>query len=139
MSEKKFFELTNHITDRDNGFIIFDVPENIKRKMVEDVFKQDLDRAPPNRLRKIIFRYGSGLTTSEKLSIVGKLLGKGKTITEESIYEVMLDIHDQQKKITITAIAKELNCSTKSVHRNIGDILREEKDMLNLNLNNMKS
>jgi len=43
-------------------------------QIIEDVFKQDLDTPPKNRLRKIVFKDSSGLSTVEKLKIVGKVI-----------------------------------------------------------------
>ena len=58
---------------------------------------QDLDRPPNNKLRKIVFKDFCGLDTKEKLSIVGKLIGRS-TIEEELIYQTMLDIADKKKR-----------------------------------------
>ena len=43
----------------------------------------------------------------------------------------MLDINDLGKKITINKIAKTLNCSSRTIHRNIGVELKREKELLN--------
>jgi len=47
------------------------------------------------------------------------------------IYETMLDLNDWGKKITISRIAGLLNCSVRTIHRNMGDELKREKVRLN--------
>ena len=46
----------------------------------------------------------------------------------------MLDINDLGKKITIGEIAKLLNCSTRTIHRNMDTTLKREKELLNKQL-----
>jgi transcriptional antiterminator len=46
----------------------------------------------------------------------------------------MLDLHDMGKKITISRIASLLNCSARTIHRNIGNQLKKEKELLNQEL-----
>ena len=91
----------------------------------------DLEEPPKNKARKVIFKDFSGLTTSEKLSIVGKLIGRNKKATAEDIYDSMLYIHDLGKKITIKKIADSLQVSTRTVYRNITNGLKREKELLN--------
>ena len=43
----------------------------------------------------------------------------------------MLFIHEEGKKITISAIAKYLKVSTRTIFRNINSELNQEKDKLN--------
>jgi len=113
-----------------NGFITFEVPEQIFNNMIYEVYMEDLDRPPKNRLRKIVFKDGTGLSTSEKLSIVGTIAGKGKSIKEDDIYDAMLYIHEQSK-ITIAKLAEVLKCSQRTIHRNMGEELKREKELLN--------
>jgi predicted HTH transcriptional regulator len=93
---------------------------------------QDLDRPPNNKLRKIVFKDFCGLDTKEKLSIVGKLVGRSTLIEEELIYQTMLDIADKKEKITINKLAKILKCSSRTIHRNMSLELKKEKDILNI-------
>ena len=102
--------------------------------MVYDVSMLDLDEPPKNRLRKVIFKYGSGLTKEEKLSIVGELIGRTKRIHEDDIYQCMLDLNDWGKKITIDRVAGLLDCSARTIHRNMGEELKREKELLNQQL-----
>jgi transcriptional antiterminator len=46
----------------------------------------------------------------------------------------MLDIHDMGKKITIANIAKLLDCSARTIHRNMGMDIKKEKELLNKEL-----
>ena len=69
----------------------------------------------------------------EKLSIVGKLIGR-KKITQDKIYSMMLEINDMGARITIRYLADLLGCSTRTLYRNMGEELKKEKDILNSQL-----
>ena len=94
----------------------------------------DLDDPPKNKLRKVIFKYNSGLNKEEKLSIVGELIGRSKRIHPDDIYQCMLDLHDAGKKIVVSQLALWLECSTRTIHRNMGEELKREKELLNQQL-----
>ena len=126
-----FAELANVITDYDQGFTTFFVPQELLKKIIYDVSMCDLDEPPKNKLRKFIFKDNSGLTLSEKLSIVGKMIGRSKRIHEDDIYQCMLDIHDMNEKITMSKLAGHLKCSTRTIHRNMSYQLKKEKELLN--------
>ena len=126
-----FAELADIITNYDQGFTTFFVPQELLKKIIYDVSMCDLDEPPKNKLRKFIFKDNSGLTLSEKLSIVGKMIGRSKRIHEDDIYQCMLDIHDMNEKITMTKLASYLKCSTRTIHRNMSYQLKKEKELLN--------
>jgi transcriptional antiterminator len=44
----------------------------------------------------------------------------------------MLDLNDAGNRVTIANIAKILNCSSRTIHRNMSQQLRKEKDLLNI-------
>ncbi len=100
------------------------------KEIINDVYLQDHDKPPKNKLRKIVFKDGCGLDVKQKLSIVGQIIGRGKAITKEDIYEAMLQVHDDGV-ITIPKIAKVLGCTPRTIHRNMGEELRQEKQLLN--------
>ena len=129
----KFKQLSEVICYKPNNFVTFNIPEELLNKVVQDVFMQDLERPPKNKLRKIVFKDGTGLDKSQKLSIVGQLIGR-KSIEEERIYQCMLDINDMDEKITISKLAKLLKCSSRTIHRNMSIELKNEKDILNIQL-----
>jgi len=116
-----------------NGFVTFDISEQLMQSMIYEVSLQDLDFAPKNKLRKIIFKDGCKLDMRQKLAIVGQMVGR-KKLSSSEIYESMLLIHDASEKITITKIAELLDCSTRTVYRNIGNELKKEKELLNQQL-----
>jgi hypothetical protein len=91
----------------------------------------DLEEPPKNKLRKVIFKWNNGLCTEEKLRVVGELVGRSKKIHQDDIYQCMLDINDWGKKITIGRIAGLLDCSTRTIHRNMCHELRKEVKLLN--------
>jgi len=133
LNQDDFHKLALFICDKENGFTTFDVSEQLIENMVYQVSMLDLERPPANKLRKIIFKDNSGLTTEEKLRIVGTMVGKQK-LTETEIYDAMLYLHDAGEKITIKKIAKSLECSTRTVHRNMSVELKKEKQLLNQEL-----
>ena len=121
------------VANKENGFVTF----FIKNKILEGMIKEVLgvgDTPPKNRIRKVIFKPYTLLTLSEKLSIVGKLIGRGKKIVEDDIYECMLSLNNEKQKITINKIANALGCSSRTIHRNMGNQLKLEKKLLNSEL-----
>ena len=122
------------IADKENGFVTFFISDRKLQAMIDDVF-QNGGEPPVNKKRKILFKDYSGLTPNEKMSIVGKLIGRSRRINEEDIYQCMLEIHFYfGKKITISNIASLLNCSARTIQRNMPDQLKKEKDLLNKQL-----
>ena len=49
----------------------------------------------------------------------------------ESIYECMLHINDDKQIITMSKLANILNCSVRTVQRNMDLELKPERDLLN--------
>lgn len=131
LEKEQFEELVYFITDKENGFVTFFTPEKIIKDIINKVFLYDLEEAPKNKLRKIIFKDNSGLLVSEKMSIVGKLIGKTKKADSSDIYETMLYLHDGNERITIKKIANILNVSTRTIYRNMNPKLNKEKELLN--------
>ena len=126
-----FFEhVARFIANKDNGFVTFFISEKALNDMIIDVYQNGGD-PPKNKLRKIIFKPAAWpLSLSEKLSIVGTLIGRS-SIDTEMIYQTMLDLHDMGKKITIGRIAGLLDCSTRTIYRHMCDDLKKEKQILN--------
>ena len=118
------------IANKDNGFVTFFIKQKLLNSMIEEVLKLD-DTPPRNRIRKVIFKDYTGLSLSEKLSIVGKLIGRSKRICEGDIYQCMIDLNDSKQKITIAKLAKLLKCTTRTIYRNMGNQLKREKEILN--------
>ena len=132
MNKTQFTELANVLTYKDNGFTTFNLSANMLKEIINDVYLQDLEKPPKNKLRKIVFKDGCGLDVKQKLSIVGKIIGRKNMIDQEAIYQCMLDLHDMGKKITIGRIAGLLDCSSRTIHRNMGEELKQEKQRLNI-------
>jgi len=65
------------------------------------------------------------------MQIVGKLLGRQSTINKEIIYQTMLDLNELGKKITWSKVAGLLDCSERTIIRNINKQLKNEKTILN--------
>ena len=133
ITEIKFKNLSQFICDKSNGFITFTISNALLTKIVNDVIDNKTDEAPKNKIRKVIFKPGTGLDISKKLRIVGSLIGKGKKASKENIYDAMLTINSIGDKITINNLANFLSCTTRTIHRNMCEELRVEKRLLNSN------
>jgi len=134
LDQDNFENVARHIVNKNNGFVTFNVSEQLFNNIIYDVSMYDLEAAPKNKLRKVIFKDGCKLTVNEKLSIVGQIMGKGKAVDEEAIYECMIEINDNNDKITISRLAESLNCSERTIHRNMSNELKKEKELLNSQL-----
>ena len=94
----------------------------------------ELDEPPKNKLRKVIFKPYTRISKEEKLRIVGELIGRSKKVHPDDIYQCMIDINELGKKITISRIAGLLDCSARTIHRNMCAELKREKELLNKQL-----
>jgi len=124
-------EIAMYLADKSNGFITFYMNRWNVARVIYDLSVVDRDEPPRNKIRKIIFKMGCGLTKSEKLSIVGKLIGRLNGVKKEDIYGVMLLLNDGDQKITISKLAKNLGCTPRTIHRHMCDELKEIKKELN--------
>ena len=131
LDQDDLLQLAQVITHKSNGFVTFNVGEKLLDKIVYEVSMLDLDKPPKNKLRKVIFKPNTTISKEEKLRIVGELIGRTKRITQDDIYDCMLEINNNSEKITILKLAKLLKCSSRTIHRNIGVELKREKELLN--------
>jgi len=134
LEQEDFTNIADVISSKQHGFTTFKIHPEMVRRMVYEISMLDLDEPPKNKLRKVIFKYGNGMCKEEKLRIVGQLIGRSKKIHKDDIYQCMLNINDVGKKITVTELAKNLNCSSRTIHRNMGEELKREKELLNKQL-----
>ena len=122
LDQEEFMGIAEVIANKEQGFTTFTIHPELLRKMVYDISMLDLENPPKNKLRKVIFKMNSGLCVEEKLRVVGELIGRSKRI------------HELDKKITITQLALWLECSTRTIHRNLDVTLRREIKLLNQQL-----
>ena len=133
LTQDKFEEIAYVIANKNQGFISFNIPDRLLDKIIYEVSMCDLEEPPNNKLRKVIFKPNT-LSKEEKLSIVGELIGRSKKVHPDDIYECMLELNNNGKNITIVRIAKLLECSTRTIHRNMPVELKREKELLNQQL-----
>jgi len=133
LNADEFTELALFICEKHNGFITFNIPPDLLDRVINEVLSIDAIHAPKNRLRKVIFKDGCGLSISEKLRIVGSLIGRAKT-SKQLIYDAMLEINHNDELITIGKLAMIYRCSTRTIHRNMCNELKNEKQQLNKEL-----
>ena len=134
LDQDQFMVVAEILAHKPNGFTSFTIHAELLRKIVYEVSMLDLEEPPKNKLRKVIFKYGNRLSKEEKLRVVGELIGRSKRIHADDIYQCMLDMNDMGKKITISRIAGLLDCSTRTIHRNMCEELKREKELLNKQL-----
>ena len=134
LDQDEFIKIAEIISVKENGFTSFTIHESLLKKMVYEVSMLDLEEPPKNKLRKVIFKYNSRLSKEEKLRIVGELIGRSKKVHPDDIYQCMIDLNDMGKNITMSRIAGLLDCSTRTIHRNMSEELKREKELLNQQL-----
>ena len=130
LTQDEFEEIAYIIANKSHGFVSFNIGDRLLDKIIYEVSMCDLEQPPKNKLRKVIFK-PTTLSKEEKLRVVGELIGRSKRIHEDDIYECMIDLNDMGKKITIARIAGLLDCSTRTIHRNMSEELKKEKELLN--------
>jgi len=133
LDEHQIMDIAMWITNKENGFVTFNINKWNVARLIDDLSVVDLEHAPTNKLRKIIFKWNCGLTKSEKLSIVGQLIGKINGVKSSDIYEAMLQINYEGDKIIISRLAKMLNVTPRTIYRRMDKYpaLKEEKKLLN--------
>ena len=124
-------DIAMYIADKPNGFTTFNMNKWNVERVVNDLYLMDLEEQPRNKLRKIVFKTNCGLDKSQKLSIVGKLIGRMNGIKREDIYTSMLLLNDSDEKITIAKLAKSLKCTPRTIHRRMCSELKQVKQELN--------
>ena len=123
--------IATYLAYKPNGFTTFTMNKWNIARLVKDIGLLDLETPPQNKLRKIIFKPDSGLNKSEKLKIVGKLIGRLRGVQKEDIYETMLLINEEDQKITIAKLADSLGVTPRTIHRHMCSELKREKELLN--------
>ena len=134
LDQDQFMVVAEIIAHKPNGFTSFAIHADLLRKIVYEVSMLDLDKPPNNKMRKVIFKPNNGMCKEEKLRIVGQLLGRAKRIHKDDIYDLMISLNHSGWKITIKRLAIRLNCTTRTIHRNMCTELKREKELLNKQL-----
>ena len=133
--EDEATDIAMFLTDKYNGFITFTINKWNVNRLINDLSIIDLDVQPTNKLRKIIFKWNCGLTKTEKLSIVGKLIGRMNGVKKEDLYEAMIQTNHEGSKIIISKLAEMMNVTTRTIHRNMCSELKQVKKELNEEIN----
>ena len=134
LDQDQFMRVAEILAHKPNGFTSFAIHSELLRKIVYEVSMLDLDEPPKNKMRKVIFKPNNGMCKEEKLRIEGQLLGRIKRIHKEDIYDLMISLNHSGWKITIQRLAVRLNCTTRTIHRNMCAELKREKELLNKQL-----
>ena len=121
--QDEFEYVARNICNKKNGFVTFNVSEQLLKNIIYDVSMYDLEEPPHNKMRKIIFKDTCQLTPSEKLHIVGSIMGRTKTVTQDDIYDAMLALNEIHDVITVDKLAKYFDCSVRTIYRNMGNCL----------------
>ena len=134
LDQDDFMKIAEIIANKNHGFISFNIHAELLRKIVYEVSMCDLEEPPKNKLRKVIFKPDHRMSKEEKLRVVGELIGRSKKFDGGDIYDVMLMLNHGGWKITMERLARGLGCSTRTVHRNMTEELKREKELLNQQL-----
>ena len=134
LDQDDFMQIAEVIANKEHGFISFNIHSELLRKIVYEVSMCDLEEPPKNKIRKVIFKYNNRLSKEEKLRAVGELIGRTKKIHPDDIYDSMITLIEFNTKITIKRLAFNLHCSTRTIHRNMTEELKREKELLNQQL-----
>ena len=134
LDQDQFMVVAEILAHKPNGFTSFAIHADLLRKIVYEVSMLDIDEPPKNKMRKVIFKYGNKMCKEEKLRIVGQLIGRSKKVHKDDIYELMIALNHSGWKITIQRLATRLNCTTRTIHRNMCTELKREKELLNKQL-----
>ena len=129
--DKDAMTIAIYLAYKPNGFTTFTMNKWNIARLVKDIGLLDLETPPQNKLRKIIFKPDSGLNKSEKLKIVGKLIGRLRGVQKEDIYETMLLINEEDQKVTIAKLANSLGVTSRTIHRHMCEELKQVKEELN--------
>ena len=129
--DKDAMTIATYLAYKPNGFTTFTMNKWNIARLVKDIGLLDLETPPQNKLRKIIFKPDSGLNKSEKLKIVGKLIGRLRGVQKEDIYETMLLINEENQKVTIAKLANSLGVTPRTIHRHMFEELKQVKEELN--------
>ena len=129
--DAKAMEVATYLAYKPNGFTTFSMNKWNLSRLVYEVSVLDLDEPPRNKLRKIIFKPDCGLDKTEKLKIVGKLIGRLRGVQKEDLYETMLLMSENEQKITIAKLANSLGVTPRTIHRHMCDELKQVKEELN--------
>ena len=135
LDQDRFEDIAHVIANKEHGFITFTIPGQLLKQIIYEVSMCDLEEPPKNKVRKVIFK-PSILSKEEKLRIVGELIGRTKKFDEGDIYDIMLMLNHGGWKITIARLARGLDCSPRTIHRNMGQELKKEKELLNQQIAN---
>ena len=133
LTQDEFEEIAYIIANKSHGFVSFNIGDRLLDKIIYEVSMCDLEQPPKNKLRKVIFK-PTTLSKEEKLRIVGELIGRTKKFDGGDIYDIMLMLNHGGWKITIARLARGLNCSSRTIHRNMSEELKKEKELLNQQL-----
>ena len=135
LTQDKFEEIAYVIANKSQGFTSFNIGDRLLDKIIYEVSMCDLEQPPKNKMRKVIFK-PTTLSKEEKLRIVGELIGRTKKFNGDDVYDIMLMLNHGGWKITIARLARGLNCSSRTIHRNMSEELKKEKELLNQQLTN---
>jgi len=133
LTQDEFEEIAYVIANKSSGFVSFNIGDRLLDKIIYEVSMCDLEQPPKNKLRKVIFK-PTTLSKEEKLRVVGELIGRTKKFNGGDIYDIMLILNHGGWKITIARLARGLNCSSRTIHRNMSEELKKEKELLNQQL-----
>lgn len=127
---QKMISLFVELSDRESGHIIRTYSQDRVTDMVYRVYDAKKQPYVP-RLRKIIFNPSKNLSRSQKMEIVGNLIGRKSSISKEDMLLILEDLYMSKERISVSKIAELTDTSRYIITKSIDDEIRGK--MINLN------
>ena len=131
MNYDEFKDACIFISNIDNGFIKISMSMDKIITMIDNVYNDNSNSCPPNKLRKVIFKVGCGLERHEKRSIVGQLIGRSNRLSSDDVYICMQYIHQTNCRVTVASLSRAIECSRPTLYKVMNDEMRDEMKRLN--------
>lgn len=115
LSIEQFIMLMLEISDRKNGVSINSYPEEVVLDWCNEYFYNRNPQPYTKTYRRIVFNKAKGLSMSERMVIINRLLKRNK-VNDVMISDVIDEMTEDNSKITIKSISEKLGISRQSVY-----------------------
>jgi len=131
MNYDEFKDACIFISNIDNGFTKISMSMEKIITMIDNVYNDNSNSCPPNKLRKVVFKVGCGLERHEKRRIVGQLIGRSNRLSSDDVYICMQYIHQANCRVTVASLSRDIECSRPTIYKVMNSEMREEMKRLN--------
>lgn len=128
ITENDFIDCCKYVCDYSSGFITSNLEDIDYYSVAKSILSSN--RKPYNKSVKFVFREGLGLSLSDKMKIISSYTNKS-AITESKLSDAIKKIHAKGEVVTNNLLSLELNCSKRTIQRNMNKELVELRKDLN--------